>query len=547
MREVTPTPCSAIQDLIIDNAVAQMAFSRDVTRHLEACESCRAFAIQWEQVIAARRRFGTASLAEPDVARMWSKLAPRVRELARPPETSRWRQLWGSWTTTRWYVVGSAAATAALLIIVSRMGPEQTPQTPALELAQVVRHVGRVQIADGVRVRDAISTAPSPLRVSETLRTGTSSRAQLKVRGHDVVTMPDTELLLARLAHAEVGLELRHGGALIQVRPSDNDHVWLRSPRGKAEVMGTLFAIVTRPSEDTVTVLRGSVRVTSANVERGAVVRSGFCARITDTGIRIEAVAAGTTNEWQQMLDAEDWNESPSATVPAPETFEKPEPAHPGLRKLRALVDKQTAVTAPQDDAAAKAVDALLAQGECEQTLSAVRSMAPQGNDTERADTLMRIADCYLAAHASGQALELYQQIARQFPKSLSGQNATYESGRVALGLGDRGTARRAFQNYLVRYPRGALAPEALYRTCVLDMEAKRADAALACLRRYRQQHAKGGRGSEALLAQATIQRTLKSDCAAAIRLYDKYLESPDERAEEARTWRDWCKHKLSR
>lgn len=164
---------------------------------------------------------------------------------------------------------------------------------------------------------------------------------------------------------------------------------------------------------------------------------------------------------------------------------------------------------------------------------------------SERAHAVVSVANCYQGSERFEDALRLYRVAAARYPRTVPGENATYEVGRVALRLTRPKEAADAFRSYLKRNPRGVLAAEATFRLCSLAMEAERNEEALACVRDYRKKHPSGERVAEAHFLEATILRTARHDCRGALEAYEKYLERPGELRKQAEGWRQWCLDEL--
>jgi TolA-binding protein len=192
-------------------------------------------------------------------------------------------------------------------------------------------------------------------------------------------------------------------------------------------------------------------------------------------------------------------------------------------------------------------VEALAIRGSCRRAAEQAARLRSGSGAGLRAEARMMVADCHHAAGQLETALELYREVATDYARTAAGQNAAYEAARLAQKLGKTEEARRAFEAF-ARHNRGhPLAAEALFRVCVADATTERTEAALQCLRLFRQRYPRHRRRAESFLLEATLLRTEAHDCAGAIAAYDAYLEQPGELEEQARQWRAWCVEELRR
>ena len=190
-------------------------------------------------------------------------------------------------------------------------------------------------------------------------------------------------------------------------------------------------------------------------------------------------------------------------------------------------------------------VEQLCRDRDLEAAEKTARELVPEAPDFLRAHALVLVANCSFGAGDVPAAVRLYREVSKRFPKTAAGQNATYELGRIAVQRDEPAQAIAAFTKYLKRYHHGPLASEALFRTCVLHMEAEDFKRALRCAKRYQRRFAKGQRSSRAVFMEATIHRSAFDDCRKAIEAYDRYLAHPGKYEDEARSWKKWCVERL--
>lgn len=507
----------------------------DVSAHLGECSSCAALSAELGAMMAGAHEMLEEELPRPLEDQVLRNLRPAIAEKAASLRSSEAgsprrhrRAQWALWAGLG--ALGAAAA-AWLLVVVIPGQSENVPASLHTSATQVttawVASRGDVRVVTKGGARDTTPQASARLRAGDTVTGAEGSRFLVAIAEERVAGLTETTLVLESLAPGQTRLSLHRGMVVAEVTPTPAapKQFVVHFPGGEVQVRGTLFAVRTTEQTTDVSVVRGRVVVLLASGQQESV-EAGTSLHMEDGRFSSRAVTRAQFEEMDVALDPRRWDlptavDSPRAPPLSPRT------ARPGA--------------APND------IRALVAAGDCLGAEQVTKRATKRTSRAERAQSLVEVANCYYDKDDLVAAWRIYADVARTLPDTAAGENAAYESGRMALLLGKPEKATKAFRAYLKAAPSGALAAEARFRLCTLDADAQRADAAITCLRGYRQKHPGGMRTAETYFLEATLLRTAKKDCPAALTAYDAYLEKPGEYAEQARGWQRWCRDQLAK
>ena len=529
--------CAEIREALFDALARREPIPQDAARHLRTCGSCGVVAERLATHVNQRRDLADLPLSPEAEARVW-------RRVRGPDEHPAWARhpgfvasLWNAlgWPQLAGIGVGAAVATIAVAWILVAQ-----PFLPAWRAVEVTRQEGAVSLVRGTRQAESLKQR-AKLRVGDDVQTGADGEARISVAGHQCVALRSTALRVRSLAKKQVELQLEQGAAAFKSDPQRSQAPALRVvlPRATVAVIGTIFWLETHPDHDEVSVWQGQV-VAELPDGRNIALSQGQRLRIGAGEPAVDRIDATEAHERLATLGLPAPPIDPVITAPKPLLQISP---------IEKEADREIPETTERrhHDARLSILEARAKSGDCAGTEARARAFPKQAPVATRAEAIVIAADCYYAHKDSPRAIRLYREVSDRFRQTPVAENAGYELGRVAREQGDLPQALTAFKNYLRRYPRGALASEALFRVCMLDYAEKRLDDTLQCLGQYQHRFPSGKRMAESNLIEATVYRTAKNDCPQAIRAYDRCLTKPGTGAEECRAWKAWCENQIAK
>jgi ferric-dicitrate binding protein FerR (iron transport regulator)/predicted negative regulator of RcsB-dependent stress response len=527
--------CARVREQLLD-AEREGRLDDAVEEHLRSCLACGALHRELSVVVQSARRLATSDpLPAGFEAESLDRLLPALEREER--QRRRWQ--------VGWLAAGVTAAAAATIVVVLLVPAGGSQELGESLTAGVSRWQGDATYSQGGEETRRM-TRGVRLRENDELRVGESGRVAIELGDDLAVALESTQLVLERFDRHRVRLRLRRGAVAVRVkpRPESSPPFCVSVDGADVFVVGTEFAVRASGDRSEVSVAAGRVRVVLA---RGAeqLVSAGETLRLTRAGGERGMLTVAQQSAMAAALQPSSWPakvapevDSAAADRAASDSANEPEQPAPARHRRRRSVE-------PREPAAIPATLLEAATGgRCAAAEGALAELSRKLGRPERARAHVVVADCYNNAGDPNAALRLYRDVARRFSSTLAAANATYETGRILVRLEKPAQAERAFADYVAANPRGALAAEARYRICSLQLEQEKHDAALACLRAFRRSYAHHRRSRQTYLLEATILRVGKKDCRAAIVAYDAYLEQPGELAAQAKSWRQWCRER---
>jgi TolA-binding protein len=520
----TSRPCVEVRaQLLADRAASPPAAA--VAEHLSGCPDCRRIAARLESMLSARREAVTTTYGRDLEDRVLLALRPAIRAQIEQRQTPGWAAPMLAGHGWRWAAVGLAAATALAVLFIAPGHHRTDADDGTARIAQVIGKVAVLSLAGTWR---DVPTQSGTMIEGETVETGVSSGARLELGGDRVALLGQSRLkLVSRRARVRLLLAKGELRAEVEPRQREGSSFEVSFVHGHLLVTGTAFRVRTDARVSEVAVERGRVQVQTLD-GRSFALGAGESLRITGTEVVRDVPSQQTASPAQAGIDSSRAN------------GDKLEPElgkTPNWAVVRGLRPRETGTLAELDN--------LVTEGQCGDAEAMIPQLPQALARAARSEATVRVADCYYAAGDIEAALRTYRRAAEKYSGTASGENASYELGRLLRQAGRVVEAQRAFRGYLARYPRGALAAEAQFSLCALAIDAQQPDEALQCLHRYRQRQPTSARLAETYLLEATVLRTAKRDCRGAIAAYDRYLQVGGEYAEQATRWRQWCRDQL--
>lgn len=527
MTQHRPMSCTAARKSLLDAAHTSEPHNPRLAEHLRRCSECHEIEVM---IVARRQASETVELRGAVGERVFDALRPVIQAARREALTRAAQQQHRSRAPWRlaWLAAGAMAVALGTVAWLLLTPTATRSPTPTNNLAQVLlenQHGGVSTLA----AKDATPRAAhdrATLNVGERLTTHDDGWASLRVGRDRISVLPRTSLTVTGLSPEALSMAIARGEAVLEIEPraQQGQRVEVRLPRVAVTVVGTLFSVASTETHDEVRVARGAVHVRLRN-DAIEMVRAGEALVIGDGSPARRALADG---EATALSNAWTWHPpAPSLSTPPPPI--RARDARPSPAPLVAQTE------------------ALAAAGNCSTAERQASTLRASAETNARA--LIAAAECYHREGNRAAALTLYERAGSSFGATVPGSNAAYESGRLAMELGDTHRARRNFTQFVRRNSRALLAGEALYRLCMLDVDEQKHRDAVQCLARYRKQFPRGARIREAWLVEATVQRAALGDCAKAVPAYKQYLAATGDAGQgdikEAQRWMMWCEKKL--
>jgi TolA-binding protein len=368
--------------------------------------------------------------------------------------------------TLRWALAGTLAV-AAVLVAVGVLHPERW-RAPAAPPALAYRVEGG-SLVEGGYLRE-------------------SSRDGIKLffaEGTEFLLKPGTRSRLRAVDAAGARIAIEHGAAAFQVTPS-SDHRWqVDVGPFLVTVKGTVFTV----SWDAATE-KFELKLRHGRVTVSGPVSGGEIALRAGQRLRVDLPRSETVISDQKP---EEWLESETgAAVGA---------AEPGAEPSSATSDKPAVTPGkPRATSPASKLDedrgwaGAVAAGEFDRILAQVKrdGVKKTLNTAPNAD-LQALADAARYRVQLDLARDTLLAIRRRFPDSGHARDAAFILGRVEEASDGRlARALEWYDEYLMRSPRGAYAPEALGRKMTLTSKLKGASEARSIAAEYLQRFPSG-------------------------------------------------------
>jgi TolA-binding protein len=434
-----------------------------ITQHRRRCPDCQRAAEQIAEVRSAVIAGG--GLDEVARRRIRQRLAAQVDGLA-TLNAQLTRRQWWPWM----------AAAAVLLLVLSavvavdRLTPDRLTPAPDGPTAKqgsqppAPQRTARLRPEGQTRTVSVLDLTAGAVRADVLVPSGVHAKERQPMTLRASITLQGP----GRLSVVESGLRpegtvrLERGLLLARVQPSTRAAAFRVLARGYCvEVKGTVFAVDARGDQLRVVVTRGAVAVRSegAAPHAGVMVRAG--------------------QGWQPT-----------------------EGIKPATAALVALLEPAATRVVPQPD-----------------------PTPPRGRpaltDVER---LYRRAEAAMRGGRAAEAARLLAQLTRRHPRHALATAALYELADRSYRAGDPLRARVYLKRLLAQ--RGgdrSLRDPAHHLICRIEVEARRVDQAITCLRAFRAAHPRSPHAAESLHTLAGLLHG-KGGCRAALALWRRYL-----------------------
>lgn len=348
-----------------------------------------------------------------------------IREHARTSRDSRRRGIAAFALTT---AAAAAIAAIALALVFDEPGEQRAPARDAGPASFLAAAGGTPAGAGHV-----FTTTGSPLL----LRSDTDVAVGLDSSSSIGVASLDEEVVALRLARGRVAIHLVPGGSR---------RVKVITPLCEVAVTGTVFSVAVEPDEVHVSVVRGSVIVSSAARAEIARVTAGhrFAFRADDTA----PLDGGSADAILALLELRDANAAAPPAAASEETQEPPAAVAPIPADAGASPQKRGGDVRAKNGSAA----------------AADTSTQPA---VETPDDLIRRAREHVKAQRWADAIAAYRQIGRDFPLRQEAITVRVPLAEIELDhLGSPGAALTDYRHYLAAAPNGPLAENALFGVC---------------------------------------------------------------------------------
>lgn len=489
--------CERMHELAFDVALGRACNEDRVAyeQHVASCEACQRTA-QLAPAVVGRVQDMPRDLSPSRREHIFAALLPEI-------ERATGRRWWhvSAWRRALLLVPVGAAVALAVVLFVPRVD-RRAPGEPELS-AQILHRSGTFEIA-AAQGRAQPRVDALAIESGSTLATGAGGEVALAVVSDRFLLGQASRVHLARLRHSAVELGLEQGNLIVEADPQARHRSFVvRAPFGTVTVVGTRFRVRTDDGGEVAT-MRGRVRVEAD----GQIYHVGAGQVLHVAQKRIETMDDTVREALMSGLDFE--HRAPAQTEPAVEA-------------PRSSQSRKTVVRSVVSTPLGKQLVGLIQAGDCaaaETMARGRRGLSP----AEAAEALALAAQCYQAARDDHRALGLYRGIQRQYAATPTAENAWFEVGRILERSGEAKEARRTFARFAQRYPKSALAGDATFRLCRMDLDGKRYDDALDCLASHRRRYGRSDRYADTLFLEGTIRMEVKRDCQAAMTLFDQAL-----------------------
>ncbi|MDH5670818.1 MAG: FecR domain-containing protein [Myxococcales bacterium] len=341
-----------------------------------------------------------------------------------------------------------AGAAAAFLLFGTGTGGSVGPGEARFELRIGDAAVQRGTIAEG-----------------QTLESGRHGRIDLDLGAARVDMAAHTELRLARLSATELALSLAVGRVAVDFHPVERGRqtLLIESKAALVRVIGTRFTVeVDELGNTDVGVQEGVVEVTP---------RSGAPARRLTVGERLQ-VRADDGDAYERAvrtaIESRLGREQTAAPVPDMDFTDPALGVVDGVEdELLDQDEEQSVARLEQELGEARR---LLRQGRHAAARARLQRLGAAGMPLGiRLEALTLVAESYTAQAQIPRARKAYERAARVGQRHSAGHNAQFALGRLLERYTqDRAGAVLAYEGYLLRAPRGALAAQAHGALCRL-------------------------------------------------------------------------------
>ena len=513
------TSCDQIQRALLEAARFKAKPQTGERQHIATCARCRQVEHEIKTMFDVPELVGSLELPAEIENRVLQNLRMNNWGKARP--STSWNVAW----------LAFPSVTLVVVIILSYFGL-WTATDDVAPVAIIARQIGRVQV-NGRNI-DAVDMVVAP---GDTIITTVTSRADLALRKDHVVAMGGTTFQVIRVDKQNTRVQLQRGGLLNNVQPGANSpRFFVSMPRAEVIVVGTMFYSHSDAECDSIGVIRGSIQVTARTGETRSL-GAGEWVEVCESLMKNGRLGTADMAVVEGLIESDRTDFVPTLLAQPPEGS-----VEPLEKRVKAKIHPSKQRRASSDEGAAlPTVDAMASNGDCEGAESRARKVP----SSIRAESLVQVAECYLASRQDVAAIHLFREIIRDFPASPMAGGVAYEIARLLREKGDLDAAKRAFEFHLERYPRSPLAAESRFWLCTTAIREGSAPTALQCLRRYRKDYQHGKRTHDTLFLEATLLRTAMSDYRSAMDAYSRYLKTPGTYTEQAQSWMEWCRERI--
>lgn len=307
----------------------------------------------------------------------------------------------------------------------------------------------RVAPAIGIAIAVAAAAAAVAIAVLAThdsgSRRGAAPSAQIALAPGTWTAVDHARVRLAAGGVAWRGgageIVLEAGRVEVEVDPTPHRPFRVVTTSFTVEVLGTVFAV----DLDSVEVRHGAVRITSS---KGSVLVERLAAgeRWSPT-TAARAPAPAPTPADRATTDAAEPGE-PEIAMDALDVGTPPPPSvRPAGRSARERIAEARSLLAAGDPARARAV--------------IQRALASNPPRAIRADAELLVAESYLRGGEVDTAITHFRGVADRYRDLATGEAALFAAARYEARAGHRDAARRLFETYIARYPKGSLVTQA--------------------------------------------------------------------------------------
>ncbi len=565
--------CEEARDALLSPSLSSLEdpLAGERTRqHRQRCDACRAFVLSMEAIFAAVELAAGPPLDELTRARIGARVEAGVQARARrrPRRTAVW-------------IGGFAIAAAAVFALVLR-----ARALPYAERAQLRPYLIAGTATQPGGVSDALGRSLSHLEVPAggMVRAELGPHARIALWGPARVQI---EQVSGSSVAPRIALSVEEGLLLGELDHAEGE-LQIRSHDAVTTVVGTVFAVDVRDSVSRISVSRGAVEVradaVAVRVESGWTYRVGAPGReplsaelapllaqhatatrppVTPKGI----VAVVGTPERADVSLGKSWlgptplvAEVPlgaihatlaapnhqsllyAATVPPSQPLVLRYALQPNAALANVIAPTTPAAPAlpfapPTPLPVAPRSSVPIRDREHDPTATAPAAQEPPANDPataspvagkpakaeETADDVYALAEAAMRTGDDAAARARLDEVVRRFPRDSLANAALYEMARLAIRDHDLRTARARLDQLLGRGG-DTFAEPARYLRCRIDVDSGQSPAAVACLRRFRQDFVSSPHDAEALAVLAGLLQA-QSGCVAALPLLDEYLK----------------------